>query len=122
MSNSVEAAIASPIRECFGLDSPFEWVVMRIVASLKANDFAVVDVRDYDALHDEVERLTEVNKKLKLQIRQQPSNSKKLTKGEAKQIRDMYRKGYKVTELAAIFDVNHSTVSRIVKHVYWKGI
>ncbi|SIC88370.1 helix-turn-helix domain-containing protein [Mycobacteroides abscessus] len=81
-----------------------------------------MDRDDYDALIAEVERLTEANKRLKSQIRQQPSNSKKLTKGEAKQIRDMYRKGYKVTELAVIFDVNHSTVSRIVKHVYWKGI
>lgn len=82
----------------------------------------VLDAEDYDALIAEVERLTEANKRLKSQIRQQPSNSKKLTKGEAKQIRDLYRKGYKVTELAGIFDVNHSTVSRIVQHVYWKGI
>ncbi|WP_079631246.1 helix-turn-helix domain-containing protein, partial [Mycobacteroides abscessus] len=73
----------------------------------------VMQIEDYDALHDEVERLTEVNKSLKLQIRQQPSNKKKLTWSEVKQIRDLYRKGYKVTELAVIFDVNHSTVSRI---------
>ncbi|MDB2215357.1 helix-turn-helix domain-containing protein [Mycobacteroides abscessus] len=77
---------------------------------------------DYDALHDEVERLTEANKRLKSQIRQQPSNAKKLTKGEVQQIRDMYRKGYKVTELAVIFDVAKSTISRITKNVYWKGI
>lgn len=82
----------------------------------------VLDAEDYDALIAEVERLTEANKRLKSQIRQQPSNSKKLTKSEVSQIRDMYRKGYKVTELAVIFDVAKSTISRIVKHVYWKGI
>lgn len=82
----------------------------------------VMDIEDYDALIAEVERLTEANKTLKLRIRQQPSNVKKLTKGEAKQIRELYRKGYKVNELADIFDVNHSTVSRIVRNVYWKGV
>lgn len=81
-----------------------------------------MDIDDYFALIAEVERLTEANKKLKLQIRQQPSNTKKLTKSEVSQIRDLNRKGYKVNELADIFDVNHSTISRIVKHVYWKGI
>lgn len=81
-----------------------------------------MDIEDYDALIAEVERLTEANKKLKLQIRQQPSNTKKLTKSEVSQIRDLKRKGYKVNELADIFDVNHSTISRIVRHVYWKGL
>lgn len=81
-----------------------------------------MDRDDYDALIAEVERLTEANKRLKSQIRQQPSNSKKLTKSEVSQIRDMYRKGYKVTELAVIFDVAKSTISRITKNVYWKGI
>ena len=80
----------------------------------------VMQIEDYDALHDEVERLTEVNKSLKLQIRQQPSNKKKLTWCEVKHIRDMYRKGYKVKELATIFDVNHSTTSRIVRNIYFK--
>ncbi|WP_457214044.1 helix-turn-helix domain-containing protein [Mycobacteroides abscessus] len=80
-----------------------------------------MDIEDYFALISEVERLTEVNKKLKSQIRQQPSNAKKLTKSEVSQIRDLKRKGYKVNELAAIFDVGHSTISRIVRHVYWKG-
>ena len=89
---------------------------------MTTTEYVYMTQDDYDALHDEVERLTEANKRLKSQIRQQPSNAKKLTSGEAKQIRDMYRKGYKVTELAVIFDVNHSTISRITKNVYWKGI
>lgn len=89
---------------------------------MTTTEYVYMTLDDYDALIAEVERLTSVNKRLKSQIRQQPSNSKKLTKSEVSQIRDMYRKGYKVTELADIFDVNHSTVSRIVQHVYWKGI
>lgn len=44
----------------------------------------VMQIEDYDALIGEVERLTEVNKSLKLQIRQQPSNKKKLTWSEVK--------------------------------------
>lgn len=84
--------------------------------------YVSMDRDDYDALIAEVERLTEANKRLKSQIRQQPSNAKKLTKGEVQQIRDLKRKGYKVTELAVIFDVAKSTISRITKNVYWKGI
>ncbi|WP_234796387.1 helix-turn-helix domain-containing protein [Mycobacteroides chelonae] len=80
----------------------------------------VMQIEDYDALIGEVERLTEVNKSLKLQIRQQPSNKKKLTWSEVKQIRDLYRKGYRVKELATIFDVASSTTSRIVRNIYFK--
>lgn len=89
---------------------------------MTTTEYVYMTQDDYDALHDEVERLTEVNKRLKSQIRQQPSNAKKLTKGEVQQIRDLKRKGYKVTELAVIFDVAKSTISRITKNVYWKGI
>lgn len=47
-------------------------------------------------------------------------NRPKLGKGEVTQIREMHRAGVKMTDIADSFDVNKSTISRIVKGVYHK--
>lgn len=44
MSNRIETVIATPIRECFGPDSPHEWVATRILGALKAARIAVVEL------------------------------------------------------------------------------
>ncbi|QGH78859.1 DNA methyltransferase [Mycobacterium phage MinionDave] len=40
----VRAIIAAPIRECWGPDSPYEHVAMRIIAALRANRIALVEL------------------------------------------------------------------------------
>lgn len=42
MSDELRDIIAAPIRECFGVESPHEWVAMRILAALKASGYEVV--------------------------------------------------------------------------------
>ena len=42
MSERIKAVIEAPIRECFGFDSPHEWVATRILAALKAANPALV--------------------------------------------------------------------------------
>lgn len=49
MSERIKAVIEAPIRECFGFDSPHEWVATRILAALKAAGIAVVDLPADDA-------------------------------------------------------------------------
>lgn len=49
MSERIKAVIEAPIRECFGFDSPHEWVATRILAALKAADIAVVELPADDA-------------------------------------------------------------------------
>lgn len=49
-----------------------------------------------------------------------PSNQKKLTRREVDRIRELKRNGMKVTEIADVFDVHRSTVTRIINRTYWK--
>ncbi|UXE03047.1 hypothetical protein SEA_GIGIOUIOUI_74 [Mycobacterium phage GigiOuiOui] len=44
MSDRILDTIAAPIRECWGPDSPYEHVAMRIIAALKANRIALVEL------------------------------------------------------------------------------
>lgn len=41
--------IAAPIRECFGADSPHEYVAMRILAALTAAGYEVIKVAEPNA-------------------------------------------------------------------------
>ena len=49
-----------------------------------------------------------------------PSNQKKLTRREADRIRDLKRNGLTHQAIADIFDVNRSTITRIINKTYWK--
>ncbi|WP_234802556.1 helix-turn-helix domain-containing protein [Mycobacteroides salmoniphilum] len=49
-------------------------------------------------------------------------NRRKLTGSDVREIRDMYRKGWKQKDLAYSFDVNPATISRIVRRQYHKGV
>lgn len=44
MSDPIKTVIAAPIRECFGPDSPHEWVATRIIAALKAGGRVVIQL------------------------------------------------------------------------------
>lgn len=48
------------------------------------------------------------------------NNRHKLGQGEVSRIREMRRAGYKVREIAESFDVNKTTVSRILRGEYHK--
>lgn len=48
------------------------------------------------------------------------NNKPKLGQGEVTRIREMRRAGYKIREIADSFDVNKSTVSRILRGEYHK--
>lgn len=51
----------------------------------------------------------------------EPSNQKKLTADDAERIRGMYATGnYSLADLADEFNVNRTTVKRIVDGVYWR--
>lgn len=79
---------------------------------------ALLDVfRELDALVRERDAL-------RLRVAQLESdrldNRPKLGRGEVERIREMRRAGYKVCEIADSFDVNKSTVSRILRGEYHK--
>lgn len=48
----------------------------------------------------------------------EPDNKPKLTKREARDIREMHRLGTTQRELAEMYDVNPATISRTVRGVY----
>ncbi|QBI98709.1 hypothetical protein SEA_BOBBY_77 [Mycobacterium phage Bobby] len=52
MSDRILDTIASPIRECWGPGSPHEHVAMRILAALKANRIALVELPEPSYLDD----------------------------------------------------------------------
>lgn len=49
-----------------------------------------------------------------------PTNRKKLTDREVKQLKEMHRAGTSQAELAEVFDIHPATVSRIVRGLYHK--
>ncbi|MBP3087005.1 hypothetical protein [Mycolicibacterium fortuitum] len=46
MNDRIRTVMAAPIRECFGLGSPHEWLATRILAALKAARIAVVELTE----------------------------------------------------------------------------
>lgn len=48
----------------------------------------------------------------------EPSNRKRLSNKDVKEIRELHRKGIKQSEIASFYDVNPATVSRIIRHIY----
>ena len=67
-------------------------------------------------LADEVRRLRQENQRLR------SANRKTLTSKDVRDIRDLYRRGaFNQRRLSEMFDVNPSTISRIVRGHYWKG-
>lgn len=67
----------------------------------------------------EIQALIDENKELKRQLAEsQNNNRKKLTFQDAEHIRQLSRQGYTQAEIAAAYDVNPATVSRIVNGVY----
>ncbi|AIS73719.1 hypothetical protein SEA_PANAMAXUS_44 [Mycobacterium phage Panamaxus] len=78
---------------------------------------------------DEIEGLIEENEDLQHQVEKLRAeslhtkgaarpNRKKLTRDEVKYIREMARNGIPQAEIAWSFDVNRSTISRIVRGIY----
>ena len=72
-------------------------------------------------------RLKDEIKALKAEIASYPpyakqDNRPKLTKAEVENIRALSRSGYSRRKIAAIYDVNPTTVSRIVRGQYHKTI
>jgi DNA-binding MarR family transcriptional regulator len=74
-------------------------------------------VKEIDALIRERDEL-----KQRLETVDGPTNQKKLTTREVTQIRDLWRSTANTQrDIAEIYDVNPSTVSRIIRGQYWKG-
>lgn len=78
---------------------------------------------------DPIKRLRELAYELDVLVRHLPtqqeakppvSNQKKLTRREADRIRDLKRNGLTHQAIADIFDVNRSTITRIINRTYWK--
>jgi hypothetical protein len=77
------------------------------------------------AIAKAINDLLDENERLRKQIAagstsSQRSNKKKLTKRDVGLMKDLKRLGSSNVELAAAFDVNRATVSRIVRGQYWK--
>ena len=72
---------------------------------------------ELDALLREREELYEELERLRQRIH---NNRPKLGTKEVANIRDMRRGGYTVREIAEVYDVNKSTVSRILRGEYHK--
>jgi len=73
--------------------------------------------------YETLEDLAEENQKLKAENRELRQklgqNRKRLTPREVADLRRLYRTtGMNQTELAAVFDINPATVSRIVRGIY----
>lgn len=71
-------------------------------------------LREIDGLVSENKRLRAENERLK----QNRPNKPKLTQSDVKHIREMVRSGYSRRDVASAYDVNPSTVSRIVRGEY----
>jgi DNA invertase Pin-like site-specific DNA recombinase len=54
-------------------------------------------------------------------LKDKHSNRKKLSEREVQRIRQFHDDGWTNTEIAEVFDVNRSTVYRILAGQYWKG-
>lgn len=67
-------------------------------------------IAERDALRERVEELEALRF----------NNRPKLGQGEVSRIHEMRRAGYKIREIADSFDVNKSTVSRILRGEYHK--
>lgn len=72
-------------------------------------------------LEQKLRTVVEENQHLRHQLRERRAeNRKKLSAEDAELIRDMHRVGWTVTQLAYVFDVNKSTISRIVRGMYYR--
>jgi DNA-directed RNA polymerase specialized sigma54-like protein len=77
----------------------------------------------------ELDQLIDENESLKIRIQELESNKasthwdnlKKLNKREVKEIKSLHRVGESQRAIADIYDVNPSTISRIVRGQYWKS-
>lgn len=72
-------------------------------------------INDLAALVEENQRLREENAQLKAR---RLDNRPKLGTKEVENIKDLRRAGYKVAEIAEIYDVNKSTISRTLRGIY----
>lgn len=81
-----------------------------------------MDTSTLDNFLAEVTALREENRLLREElVRRQPDNQKKLTVREVKEIRNLARVSHLTQkEIADCYDVNPSTISRILKGVYHK--
>lgn len=70
----------------------------------------------------EIDAVLEENRSLRKQVEELESerynNGPKLTRDDVSKIRDLRRAGYKIGEIAEIYDVNKSTISRTVRGIY----
>lgn len=70
---------------------------------------------ELDELLDENRKLREENKSLR---ERRLDNRPKLNHKDVVNIKDLRRAGYKVEEIAEIYDVNKSTISRTLRGIY----
>jgi DNA-binding MarR family transcriptional regulator len=74
-------------------------------------------IREFNSV---VAERDEIRRRLDTQFPEPPSNQKKLTNREVTEIRNLARVSHMTQrEIADCYDVNPSTVSRILKGVYW---
>ena len=73
-------------------------------------------IRELDELIAERDALAAHVEWLEESIRH--GNRKRLSERDVKDIRELRRKGVAQSEIAAIYDVNPATVSRIVRRIY----
>jgi DNA-directed RNA polymerase specialized sigma subunit len=84
-----------------------------------------VDTPHLDALIAEINALVSERNELQMRLddieQAEDSNKKKLSDREVKEIRNLNKASHLTQrEIADIYDINPSTVSRIVRGMYWK--
>jgi DNA-binding MarR family transcriptional regulator len=84
----------------------------------------MTDMPTFVALVKEIDALIRERDELLQRVAgmDEPINQKKLSSREVKEIRNLNRTSHITQrEIAEIYDVNPSTVSRIIRGQYWKG-
>lgn len=83
----------------------------------------MTDLPTFVKLVKEIDALVKERDELRQQVArfEEPDNIKKLSEREATEIRNLARVSHMTQrEIAESYDVNPSTVSRIVRGMYWK--
>lgn len=73
------------------------------------------------ALNDLVQDVIRENVELKRKLEERSNNRRKLSEPDVRRIRELFRSGMTRNELAESFDVNKSTISRLLRNHYHRG-